>query len=209
MAEKKYNVEPGQQFGCFLVESYVLKSTWLCLCVLCGEHSMRRSNVLHTGQNKWCKGCRRDTPRNHEKHKREYRVWAAMKQRCLNKNAPAYENYGGRGISVCKQWIASFEVFLEDMGKCPDNRSLDRKNNDGNYEPSNCRWAASKEQHRNKRNNRQLTYEGRTQTVADWAEELGMTWAALYYRLRRGWSVERALSEPLHEEKRREGDVSS
>ena len=80
-----------------------------------------------------------------------YRCWGAMKERCLNSNTRGYHYYGGRGITVCKRWVNSFESFLEDMGLCPEGKSLDRKNNDKNYSPGNCRWATPSEQNYNKR----------------------------------------------------------
>lgn len=102
----------------------------------------------------------------------EYRAWTGMKSRCYNKNRIAYKYYGGRGIKVCDRWKDSFELFLMDMGKKPsDKHSLDRINNDGNYEPSNCRWADSYEQVKNKRGTVMLTYSGKTQCLKDWCRE--------------------------------------
>lgn len=82
---------------------------------------------------------------------RTYRSWESMKRRCLNPNERAFPNYGGRGITVCERWLASFENFFADMGECPPGLTLDRRNNDGNYEPGNCRWATYSEQARNRR----------------------------------------------------------
>lgn len=87
----------------------------------------------------------------------EYQAWYDMKHRCLNPNNTRYANYGGRGIVVCKEWLNSFENFLEDMGPRPSRRSLDRIDNNGNYEPGNCRWATDKQQAYNKRTNNQNT----------------------------------------------------
>jgi hypothetical protein len=126
-----------------------------------------------------------------------YQVWAALKYRCLNPNSSKWKNYGGRGITVCKRWIDSFENFLEDMGERPEGSSLERINVDGNYEPGNCRWATQKEQQNNKRNNKKLTYKGKTQTIAEWSRELQISKVTLRERILRGWSVERTLSTPL------------
>ena len=118
-----------------------------------------------------------------------------MRRRCLNPNVKSYPDYGGRGITVCDRW-AKFINFWNDMGPCPEGLELDRKDNDGNYEPGNCRWVPRSVQAKNKRNNRLLTAHGQTKTLAEWARELNMTHGAIHYRLRTGWSVERALSLP-------------
>lgn len=125
----------------------------------------------------------------------EHRVWIAMMQRCYNPNHPKYPSYGGRGIKVCDHWRESFTNFLEDMGKRPgDNYSLDRVDNDGSYNRNNCRWATAKEQQNNQRANRLLEFNGRVQNVTQWSVELGIPYSRLEARIRRGWSVERALS---------------
>jgi hypothetical protein len=124
----------------------------------------------------------------------EYRVWQHVITRCYNPNADKYEYYGGRGISVCARWRESFSAFLEDMGPRPSPKhQLDRKDNDGNYEKANCRWATRIEQANNKRSNHLLTLDGRTQSVASWGRELGISGRTIITRLRRGWTVDRAL----------------
>jgi hypothetical protein len=128
----------------------------------------------------------------------EYRVWCHVLARCGTATDAAYDNYGGRGITVCDRWL-TFTNFYADVGPRPSpQHTLERIENDGNYEPGNVRWATRKEQNRNKRNNRLLTFNGRTQCIAAWAEEIGITWAALRARLRLGWSVERALTPGDH-----------
>jgi len=125
-----------------------------------------------------------------------------MMSRCRNSADPSYDIYGGRGISVCDRWN-SFDNFLEDMGPRPScDHSIERINVDGNYEKSNCRWGTWKEQGRNRRNNRRLTYKGRTLCVMEWAEELGIRWGTLFARLDRGWSAEKALTTPVGDTKR-------
>lgn len=130
---------------------------------------------------------------------RTYRSWNMMKQRCLNPNDPRYADYGGRGIKICTQWINSFIKFKEDMGARPLGTSLDRwPNTNGDYAPGNCRWATPKEQQRNMRTNRYLEFNGERKLLSDWAKELGVTYELLRSRVRRGWSIERAMTEREH-----------
>lgn len=141
-------------------------------------------------------------PKGNYKHKikhgmintKTYHSWATMKQRCLNPNNPDYKYYGNRGIEVCKKWM-SFENFYRDMGERPENKSLDRISNSGNYELSNCCWSTQKEQTNNKRNNRLITYKGRTQNISQWAKEINIPYSNLYQRLTKyNWSIKRSLS---------------
>lgn len=127
-----------------------------------------------------------------------YQVWRAMKNRCELKSVESYQNYGGRGIKVCDRW-QSFESFLTDMGPRPKGMTVERNDTDGNYEPGNCRWATRAEQSVNKRNNVHLTANGKTQTMTEWARELGVNHTAIVYRLKQGWPVERAVTEPAPE----------
>lgn len=124
----------------------------------------------------------------------EFRAWRQMRSRCYDENMGGYENYGGRGITVCARWVESFENFLEDMGEKPSpQHSLDRRSNDGNYEPSNCRWATKLEQDNNRRTNRILEFRGQRKTMSQWARELNINPVTIFSRLDDGWSVERAL----------------
>jgi hypothetical protein len=120
-----------------------------------------------------------------------------MKQRCSNKKNKRFNRYGGRGITVCARWRTSFEAFLADMGPRPLGLTIDRVNNDGDYEPGNCRWATPREQTWNFSRNRLLTFNGESLPIAQWAHRLGFKRSAIGARLQRGWSVERALSTPL------------
>lgn len=133
----------------------------------------------------------------------EYGVWCAMKERCTNPHNRMYPNYGGRGIAVCERW-QNFPSFLEDVGMRPSSKhSIDRIDVNGNYEPGNVRWATSTEQMRNTRLTRQVTINGVTKPLHDWAEELGIVSAkTAWNRIRIGWSDVRALTEPVHTEKR-------
>lgn len=125
-------------------------------------------------------------------------VWSHMIQRCTNPACHEYHNYGGRGIKVCSRWTVSTN-FLKDMyPSYKEGLSLDRIDNDGDYSPENCRWVTSKEQNRNKRNNRVLSYKGETLCLVDWAHKLGMPANTLVYRLRRKWPVERLLTTPVN-----------
>ncbi len=115
----------------------------------------------------------------------EHRTWTNMKQRCLNKSNPGYKDYGARGITVCTKWM-SFKGFIADMGQKPSNsHSLDRIDVNGNYEPSNCRWATPKVQANNARSNVQITYMGVTKNIKQWSEATGLNVNSLYYRLSR------------------------
>lgn len=125
------------------------------------------------------------------------KTWGDMKGRCLNPAHRNYADYGGRGISICERWL-TYENFLADMGERPPGRSLDRLNNDGNYEPSNCRWATPKEQARNTRSNRLITYKGETKCMAQWADDLGLPKHTLEQRVAKGWDIEKALTTPYH-----------
>ena len=126
-----------------------------------------------------------------------YQTWHSMKDRCLNiNNKRDYPKYGGRGITVCKRWMV-FENFLKDMGPKPKNLSLDRKDNNGNYKLSNCKWATRVEQQNNRRNTIMYTYKNKTQSHTAWARELNIKPKTLTMRIRKGWSVTRALSTPV------------
>lgn len=125
-----------------------------------------------------------------------------MFQRCQNPNNNWYKEYGQRGIAVCQRWSESFENFLEDMGRRPDGHSLDRINNAGNYEPSNCKWSTAKQQARNRRNNRIVTYQGVNMSLAEACEKIGIGQLVVGNRLRRGWDIEDALHTPLLRERK-------
>lgn len=128
----------------------------------------------------------------------EYRAWDHMIYRCTSVNCREYPRYGGRGIKVCDRWLKSFDDFLSDVGPRPSSsHSLDRVNNDGDYEPSNCRWATKREQANNKRNTRKVVYGGREVTIAELSEASGLKHSTIFMRIRRyGWPVERAVSTP-------------
>ncbi len=120
-----------------------------------------------------------------------YNSWCGMKHRCTDLE---YQNYGGRGITVCDRWL-KFENFFEDMGERPEGMTLDRIDNDGDYKPGNCRWATRKEQHRNRSDNHLLTFKGETHCMSEWAEVLRVPRDRIRGRIRNGWTVERTLTE--------------
>lgn len=127
----------------------------------------------------------------------EYGVWRGMKRRCLDPRRRSWPFYGGRGITVCARWNSSFAAFLVDMGRRPSpEHSIDRIDNDGDYEPGNCQWTTRDVQGKNRRNNLLIEFNGKRQTGADWSRELGMrSTTVVANRLNLGWSVERALTE--------------
>jgi hypothetical protein len=131
----------------------------------------------------------------------EYHVWQSMKARCMNPNNAAYETYGKRGIKVCKRWM-KFDNFIADMGPRPKGRhesgraryTIDRKNNDGNYTPKNCRWATYAEQGDRRTNTALVRYRGEKRPLVVWARMLNLSYKILYQRLSRGWTPERAFA---------------
>lgn len=136
---------------------------------------------------------------------KEYRTWQRIYARCHDPNHHKYPWYGGRGIAVCERWRESYRAFLHDMGRAPaPEYTIERKENDGDYEPGNCRWATMKEQAQNRRSNRNIKFRGRTLTAAAWAEEMGMDRRVLWKRLKARWSVERALTTPKAARKKQE-----
>ncbi len=133
-----------------------------------------------------------------ESRSKEYRIWSAMRRRCNEASEPCYEHYGGRGIAVCEEWDNSFEKFLSDMGKKPSDRhTLERIDNNRNYEPANCKWATWDEQGQNKRNTVFVEHDGKVLTLRQWSAETGIPIDTLRHRRRDGWSPERMLSQPV------------
>lgn len=171
------------------------KIVWQCQCE-CGTTKLVSSTDLLHGEAKSCGCFRREVKRTHGRvYSGEYGSWDKMIQRCRNPNTVSFHRYGGRGIKVCERWRL-FENFLADMGERPAGMSLDRIDNDGHYEPGNCRWATRTEQSRNMSRNRLLTFNGETMPVSAWAEKLRLPRKVLEGRLRNGWSIDRALTTP-------------
>ena len=167
-----------------------------CKCD-CGNEVVVLLQSLRNGDNVSCGCFSTDRKTKHGQYKsRTYGTWHSMTQRCLNSRHQAFASYGGRGISVCRRWMNSFEAFLQDMGEQPNGLQLDRINNDGNYEPENCRWVTRSEQQRNTRANRLISYNGTTKCLSEWAEHTGIHIATITGRLRTGWTIETALVTP-------------
>lgn len=170
-------------------------TTWECVCD-CGNTGNVTGGSLRSGGSLSC-GCIRDEILiKHGKYKtRTYRIRMGMIMRCENPKEKAWKDYGGRGIKVCDRWRDSFEAFLEDMGEPPSrDHCIERVDNNGNYEPSNCIWATMSEQLRNRRNTCFLTAFGETLCVEDWSKRYGIHRNTLKNRLDRGWDIEKAIT---------------
>ena len=172
---------------------------WKCVCS-CGKTTDVSSSCLRGNQTKSC-GCLfldlasqkgKDKKTHGKSETRIYRIWSNMKSRCKRKTDTKYENYGGRGIKVCERW-EKFENFYADMGDAPEKLTLDRIDVNGNYEPSNCRWATQKEQQNNRRNNLIVEYRSQKYTLQQLCDHLGKNSDRVQQRLKRGDSLERAL----------------
>ncbi len=168
---------------------------WECKCD-CGNTKPIRANSLITQSSLSC-GCVK-----YKKHglynTTEYYIWQHLRNRCNNPKDARYNRYGGRGIKVCPSWNSSFESFYADMGPRPSRKhSIERIDNDGDYEPSNCRWDTIKNQSRNRSNNFKITYNGETKCLVDWSELLNLNYFLLHDRLKSGWSPEKAFTTPL------------
>jgi hypothetical protein len=203
MEKRLYNVSlVGRRFGRLIVKEPAGKvkneAFWLCMCD-CGNKKIVRGGHLKSGDTSSCGCLKRENIRKSKfvhgaaivgKVTREYGAWQNMKKRCLNPKSSDYKNYGGRGIKVCDRWVHNFKDFFSDMGKCPPGLTLERIDNNGNYEPSNCRWATRKEQGINTRNNRRIELNGQIKTVSEWAEITDIPDSTLRTRLRDGWTPE-------------------
>jgi len=193
----------GQNFGRLRVNSYAgrisANNQWNCTCD-CGALCRVAGGNLRSGHTLSCGCLHREASsaaaKTHGRTKSaEYRTWAAMKSRCQDPSASSFQNYGQRGITVCSRWNNSFEMFLGDMGPRPSkNHSIDRRDVNGNYEPTNCRWATAKEQANNKRNNRWLTINGKTRTLQQWADAAGLDRSVIVSRVQAGISGEALLA---------------
>lgn len=210
------NIKAGEKWNSLTLVSDILggqdfktthKSIFLCDCGL--SHFASINNV-ERGIVKHCQSCSskkkskdRITHGNSISFKDRdplgysaYTRWQAMKRRCCIATSSRYADYGGRGITICNRWLSSYESFIEDMGMPPDkSHQIDRVDNDGNYEPGNCRWTTRQENGRNKRNNHIISAFGENKTLVEWAAETGIKRETIAMRIRRGKSPEQALTK--------------
>lgn len=174
----------------------------------CGADFVARTTRVISGYTKGC-GCqigsnllnfKKPIQHGHAKfmaRSSEYNIWNAMRARCNNPNVKVFHRYGGRGISVCEAWN-DFQTFITDVGARPSKaHSLDRIDNDGNYEPGNVRWALAEEQAANRSDNRWIEHEGRTLPLFLWAKETGVAASVIHKRLKRGWSFARSIGQEI------------
>lgn len=192
----------NQRFGKLIALSCIGRAgsayhkQWSCICD-CGKPVNVYAHNLRRGITSSC-GCLQQerTSNANAKHRlcatKEYKTWQGLRGRCNNKNSLDYPDYGGRGIKVCERWD-DFNNFLSDMGNAPKGFSIDRIDVNGNYEPSNCRWADAKTQARNKTNSRFISVDGIVKTMAEWAEISGTSRNNIHKRIMRGWSNEQAV----------------
>jgi hypothetical protein len=178
---------------------------WLCRCD-CGNTTAVALSDLRGGHTQSC-GClvsdfyiQRNT-RHGMAHDPLYPIWLGVIKRCTNPAMKYFADYGGRGIRICDEWRHDFQAFYDHVIQLPHygekGYTLDRIDNDSNYEPGNMRWATRSEQARNRRNNHMISFDGKTQSAAEWSEETKVPYATLVYRLRSGWPPERAFLTPV------------
>lgn len=163
---------------------------WLCKCDCGNEKLVKKPNLL-SGDTKSCGCYYKETPKHqtHNKtHTRVFKIWQKIKERCLSQNANNYKLYGGRGITICKDWENNFMNFYNWAIKngYKDNLSIDRIDVNGNYNPDNCRWTTAKEQARNRRSNRLITIKNKTHLLADWLELTNVSKSTFYRKLKVG-----------------------
>lgn len=203
----------GQRFGRLLVENEAVRGdgiVWRCLCD-CGGLHLARTGHLRAGVVTSCGCAQRDAGRRtglvhgHKRRKhgmsrsRLDGIFDNMMKRCYRPGSRRYERYGGRGIGIFNQWIvdrASFFAWAMANGYS-DGLSIERVDNDGNYEPGNCRWIERGRQQANTSRSHMITWDGRSQTLSDWAREIGIAPRALQRRADRGWPIDRILTQPL------------
>ena len=183
------------------------KSRWLCKCD-CGNEIQVVGIDLKSGHTQSC-GCLQKevllkrTIKHNMSKSRIHRIWSRMKSRCYNEKVIEYKNYGGRGIIIYDEWKNNFQNFYNWSinNGYSDDLTIDRINNDGNYEPSNCRWIDNEQQQKNKRNNHFLTYKETTTCIADWEKIKGFKKGLIKSRLKLGWTIEQAIETPINGDK--------
>jgi hypothetical protein len=198
--KRAYNFKDltGQTFGRLTVvalskEKQGRNCCWICSCE-CGASVTIRSGVLINGTTQSCGCLQREraaafAAANAKPRiipKKEYGAWRAAKHRCTNQKSAAYPSYGGRGITMCDEWMNDPRAFYRDMGPCPKGLSLDRIDNNRGYSPDNCRWTDQKTQSRNQRRGISITHDGLTLPIKEWAERTGIDYRTLLMRWRKG-----------------------
>ena len=196
----------GQKFGRLTVIKSIgsknQQHIWLCKCE-CGKETISNTNRLKSGWKRSC-GCIQKeqlAKRNKENAKHGlnnhplHGVWHNMKDRCYRELCSEYQRYGGRGITVCDEWLHDFQSFYDwaITHGYTKGLTIDRIDNDGNYEPNNCRWATQKEQQNNRSTNHHLTYNGKTMTISEWADELSVPAYMIRNRVKKGMPIEKIL----------------
>lgn len=182
------------------------KTFWVCRCD-CGKYVLVGYGELKSGNTKSCGCLRKEVSAERLRKKitkhgmfgtRIYNIWDGMKARCYNKNHVAYKNYGGRGITICDEWLNSFKSFYSwsILNGYKENLTIDRIDNNGNYEPSNCRWATAFEQAQNRRNIIFVTIGGETKSISEWSKETGLSNQCINSRIKAGWPEEKLLIAP-------------
>jgi len=162
------------------------KTMWKCICD-CGRIVIARGEHIRNGATKSCGCYSKETHTKHGKSRTPvYKVWQKMKDRCYNKNNPAYKNYGARGIYVCARWRKSFESFFKDMGHPSKKLTIDRIDNDGPYRKNNCKWSTRMEQVTNRRNNHMVTIGNKTQCLKHWCNELNTPYQTALVKFKKG-----------------------
>lgn len=195
----------GQKFGRLTVINLLSERAkngmkiYKCLCD-CGNYVNVRYGNLTSGNTKSCgcfnSDCSSKRNSTHQKtHTRLYKIYYNMKTRCYNKNATRYDDWGGRGINVCNEWLNDFMEFYEwaTNNGYKDGLMIDRIDNNKGYRPDNCRWITNKEQSNNRRNNILLTYNHVTKTAKEWANDLGINYYTIIGRYHRNWSDKECL----------------
>lgn len=201
----KKPVYEGQRFGqLVLITASGYEGKRKCVLVKCdcGKVARKGLHKITSGELKTCGHGRADVGRLRKRHghccgnvsSAEYVTWQQMIRRCRDPRNKRYESYGGRGITVCERWLL-FDNFFEDMGMKPEAMSLDRIDPNGNYEPSNCRWASLKQQARNKVNTIWVKVDGKRISLSEYCEERGLKYHMVWTRIRKfGWSLEKATT---------------
>ena len=212
-APKWPTISPRDKFGEWTIiklsrkddHSFIL---WFAKCN-CGTVREVREEALLRGASRSC-GCiaARKAKALFTKHSMSrtptHQAWRAMRYRCTRPSHPSYHNYGGRGISVCQEWMESFMQFLSDMGEKPKGLTLERIDNNKGYYKENCKWATHREQCRNMRKSRIFEYKGERKTLAEWSEITGIHQGTLRNRIEKNWPIGKIFKEPAPPHNRRE-----